>query len=320
MSELSQINSIFPNEVAELLMEMGYRGKVLNDGRDLVETAALGFNFRVYFYEPIDGNPGNGFGAYMFDLGVRISRFSNAAQLSELCNRFNYEYRYVKLFLSGSPGNQAVVMQMDSRVNVDPIEAFKDAFDFFVFALRRFDETIVRSEAYTGDQLHVKHTNAVNRLWGSERDPEEAVQLYREAAQEGYAGSQNNLGDLYEAGKFVSKSQSYAIYWYTRSAERGEPTAYLSLATLLSELADDEFMVIDAAKFAMLAIEGLPEGVNKASAQKCFGDLQKVLTDDQFRQAEKLAQNWKSLFQETRLMSDTPDRGSQPNQTSSVLH
>ena len=320
MSKLSEVNSIFPEEVAERLQVMGYRGMIDHEGRPSVHTAASGYNFAIYFYEAVDGDPNNGFAAYMFDLGVRTSRFSNYAQLAELCGRFNYEHRYVKAFLSGPIGNQAVVLQMDSRVNVRPLDAFNEAFDFFLFALRKFDEAIIRSDAYVGDQLHIKHTNAINCLWGSERNPEEAVQLYREAAQEGYAGSQNNLGDLYETGKFIAKSQSYAIYWYTRSAERGEPTAYFSLATLLSELADDEFMIIDAAKFAILAIEGLPEGVNKTTAQKCFADIQKVLTEHQFCQAEDLARNWKPLFQETRLMSDKPDQIDLDNGAALVLH
>ena len=312
--------SLFPADVVEYLHEAGYRGKTGCDGRDFVDTASSGYNFRVYFYEPVDRDPDNGFSAFMFDLGVRISRYSNIPELNELCQKFNYDHRYVKVFLPGYPEKEVVVMQMDARVNNEPLEAFRAAFDFFLFAINKLDDIIVKSDAYRGDQLHVKHTAAINLLWGADRDPEEAVTLYREAAQGGYAGSQNNLGDLYETGDIVAKSKHYAIYWYTRAAERGEPTAYVSLATLLSEIADDDNMVVDAAKFAILAIEQLPEGKNKEVAQKCFGELQKVMSDEQFRQAEELARAWKPLFQETRLLSDAPDKTSHPEMTNQVLH
>ena len=104
----------------------------------------------------------------------------------------------------------------------------------------------------------------------------------------------------------MPKSDEFAVYWYTRAAERGEPTAYLSLATLLSEKSVDREMLIEAAKFAFLAIEKLPEGFNMKTAKDCLSSLKSLLTEDDFALAEARAKSWSPLYQEYRLMSDAP--------------
>jgi len=73
---------------------------------------------------------------------------------------------------------------------------------------------------------------------------EDAARLYRQSADLGFAGAQNNLGDMYEAGQGVPKSEKAAIHWYTRAAERGEPTAYLSLASLLRNSGESAAFVL----------------------------------------------------------------------------
>jgi TPR repeat protein len=110
--------------------------------------------------------------------------------------------------------------------------------------------------------------------------PAAAAKLYRQSAEIGYAGAQNNLADFYEHGEGVPKNHKAAIYWYTRAAERGEPTAYLSLAHMLSEGTDDADLLVESAKFAGLAFTFLPEGKNKASAEKLTKDNQTVSTRD----------------------------------------
>ena len=120
-----------------------------------------------------------------------------------------------------------------------------------------------------------------------------------------YAGAQNNLGDLYELGKGVSKNDKQAVYWYTRSAERGEPTAYLSLCTILAD-SEDEGGLIEALKFALLAIDKLPDGMNKATATKTAEKLKAVLPQAAQDRAKALADAWEPLYQEKYLMSDTP--------------
>jgi hypothetical protein len=150
------------------------------------------------------------------------------------------------------------------------------------------------------------HNMAVRYRWARDQNIEAAIRHYRAAAEAGYAGSQNNLGDLYETGTGVPANDKFAIYWYVRAAERGEPTAYFSLSTLLPIGTDDRKILIEAAKFALLAINQLPDGKNKAEARSHFLKLKDRLTSAEISQAFDAAKRWQPLYQETQLMSDTP--------------
>jgi hypothetical protein len=137
---------------------------------------------------------------------------------------------------------------------------------------------------------------------------EDAARLYRQSAVLGFAGAQNNLGDLYETGQGVPKSGKAAIYWYTRAAERGEPTAYLSLASLLSEGTTDSEVLVEALKFAALAYNFLPAGKNKASAERISTAITAKLTQADRQRVLELVTRWAPLYQEEWLMGDAPKR------------
>jgi TPR repeat protein len=155
-------------------------------------------------------------------------------------------------------------------------------------------------------QAYAWHNEAVSKRWKKPADYAEAVRLYKLAAEANYAGSQNNLGDLYETGTGLPKAPGLAIYWYTGAAERAEPTAYLSLSSYLPEISQDKDTLIQAAKFAILATRGLDEGHNKATAESNRRSLEKRLSSEEYAQAQVLADRWQPLFQETHLMSDRP--------------
>ncbi len=135
---------------------------------------------------------------------------------------------------------------------------------------------------------------------------EAAAQLYRQSAVLGFAGAQNNLGDLYEMGQGVPKSDKAAIYWFTRAAERGEPTAYLSLASLLSQDTTDPEILMDALKFAALAYNFLPAGRNKTSAETLSTAIAAKLTQADRQRVLDLVTHWAPLYQEERLMGNKP--------------
>ena len=137
-------------------------------------------------------------------------------------------------------------------------------------------------------------------------DDARAAILYRKAAEAGYAGAQNNLGDLYETGLGVHKNDKLAVYWYTRSAERGEPTAFLSLASFLAQGSDDAEALVEAAKYAALAFTYLPEGRNKNSASLLIESLSKKLGQADKQRVLELVKLWSPLYQEEHLMGDSP--------------
>lgn len=58
---------------------------------------------------------------------------------------------------------------------------------------------------------------------------EEAVKLYRQAADRGNADAQYNLGVSYEKGEGVSKNLLEAVKWYRMAAEQGKASAQYNL-------------------------------------------------------------------------------------------
>ena len=53
-----------------------------------------------------------------------------------------------------------------------------------------------------------------------------------EAANEGHASAQNNLGHCYEFGKGVEKNESHAMEWYSKSAAQNHSASYINLGYL----------------------------------------------------------------------------------------
>jgi TPR repeat protein len=155
-------------------------------------------------------------------------------------------------------------------------------------------------------QARANFNSAIKNKWGSNPSLNEAVRLYRLSADEGFAGALNNLGDLYETGEGVPKSEKFAVYWYARATERGEPTAYLSLSTFLSEGTSDENILVEALKYAILATKHLPDGKNKSLAKTTIKLIESKISEQAKERAIDLANSWDPLYQEIYLMSDSP--------------
>ena len=138
------------------------------------------------------------------------------------------------------------------------------------------------------------------------QDDSRAASLYLKSAEVGYAGAQNNLGDMYELGHGVLKNNKLAMYWYTRAAERGEPTAYLSIASFLAAGNEDPEASVEAAKFAALAFTYLPDGKNREKAENLTKTLSLKLSQFDKTRVLNLVNQWAPLFQEEHLMGDAP--------------
>lgn len=309
-----------PEKAAAALQELGYRGKVNDEGRfPIVESAANGARFWINFLCPRDDDPANGFEDIQFDTGFALSPGVNSTRLLHLCNWFNRTYRSAKVSL-GFESKPFISLKVDLPVLGTDTDWFEAYVTSFLHLHRTFIEEVIEHGAFKGDGCTEIHSEAVQLLHGPERDAEGAISLYRRAANRGFAGSQNNLGDQYEKGEFLPKSNEAAVYWYTRAAERGEPTAYLSLATLLADTATDQAMLLEAAKFAYLAIENLPSGTNITSAEACLSRLTERLTTEELELAAGSAKAWQPLYQETRLMSDTPKPPNPTEEKPKLLH
>lgn len=156
------------------------------------------------------------------------------------------------------------------------------------------------------EKARKKFNAGVKKRTGADASDAAAARLYAEAAEAGFAGAQNNLGDMYEAGEGVPKSERMALYWYVRAAERGEPTAYLSLANILKQQTGDKDALQEALKFAILAYTTLPDGRNKLSSQNLITVISAPLSETERNRAFERAKQWVPLYQEEHLMGDKP--------------
>lgn len=235
---------------------------------------------------PILGKNGKvGFhGAYVptSEINNEASRVGNAL-IGVYLARLELTEEAVRYITEGSPNRMAWLTELDAmQIGLTNVR----------FAGRR--------------TLSIEHYNEAIKL--EEKDGENsagALKLYQSSADEGFAGAQNNLGDRYENAQGVPQNLALAVYWYTRSAERGEPTAYYSLASLLSK-EKASGALIEAMKYAILAVKFLKPGHNQSGAIAVLNDLTNRLTPSQRDHAADLAARWTPLYLERALISDDP--------------
>ena len=83
--------------------------------------------------------------------------------------------------------------------------------------------------------------SAQNRLgemaefgYGMKRDPNLAIQWYKQAAEQGLVAAQHNIGRSYNFGTGVEQDFAEAERWYRKAAEQGHTDAMFFLGTLYS--------------------------------------------------------------------------------------
>lgn len=81
-------------------------------------------------------------------------------------------------------------------------------------------------------EMQTKIGNRYKTGEGVDKNYETAVSWYRKAADQGFAGAQNNLAVMYEKGLGVPKDDFEAAKWYRRAAEKQESHAQHSLGIM----------------------------------------------------------------------------------------
>jgi hypothetical protein len=293
-----------PDQIASILRDLGYRGLVDVEGARVL-SAAMGFDFRVIFFRPFVVGGETLYENYLFDMGSYLSPSTPIYRLVNFCNELNAEYRFGRFYVGGNDGGRRfLVVQMDAFADGSTDDDLRRNCDLFISCAGMFRTLLTRIENDAENISVDEHNRAQRLIHGTEEERTEAAELYHSAACRGFSGAQNNLGDLYERGLVVPMSPPIAAYWYARAAERGEPTAYLSLATFLFANAEDHWTLIEAMKFAFLAADRLTDGARKAAAVEVLAKLRERLPDSAIDIARQRATDWSPLFQETRLMSD----------------
>lgn len=68
-----------------------------------------------------------------------------------------------------------------------------------------------------------------NECWLEKRNMPKAIDWYERSASQGHVPSQLSLARIYDRGEGIDKNESVAFGWYTKAAERKDPTAEYEL-------------------------------------------------------------------------------------------
>lgn len=298
-------------EIAESIRSLGYKGKEIFDEKfTLIESATSGRPFVIY---PLIGE--NNFASSEEEEALLI-RFRAAwfqmdeldeIQADALCNWFNTNQPFTKLFRTSADLSYDLVLEADLYV-LDGMStaAFQNRVQAFISSYEYAMSCLQQCSFTDRSAIVERHNKAIELLDGDCDEPADAVHMYRINSHLGFAGSQNNFGDLFEIGELVEKDELLAMYWYTRASERGEPTAYYSLASMLEKSRKNPDALVLAAQYAILASEQLPDGKNKTAAHEIVKALKEILTPELYELAESYAEKFKPIFEEKWTLSDAP--------------
>lgn len=146
-----------------------------------------------------------------------------------------------------------------------------------------FDQ--LRQAAENGDaeaQVQLGHIYDTGN--GIPQDYGEAVRWYRKAAEQGHATGQNNLGAMYMDGTGVPQDGGEALKWLLQSADKGVVLAYLNLGFMYKLGKGIEKDFAEAYKWFMQAAE-----LGYAKAQNEIGFM--------YQRGEGLAQDYGQALQ-----------------------
>ena len=120
-------------------------------------------------------------------------------------------------------------------------------------------------------------------------DYEKAFRLWKPLAEQGDAGAQYNLGQMYRRGEGVPEDDAKAVYWYRKAAEQGlvEAQFNLGLRYYQGEGVLEDY-VQAYAWWSIAATQG------REIAKKNKGILKKQMTREQIAKGQELAaEYWK---------------------------
>jgi len=296
--------------IVEAIQNFGFKAKVNEmDNCFFIESATSGLHFYLYCWPEATGQKDIDGEIYLIRLRggwYELVDF-NETEIDALCNWYNGNQAFTKLYRRNNDSSFDLILEADLFVlDGMSLSSFENRFHRFVIQLEYTNRCFNQCNSINKAEIMHRHNKAVEFMYGVAPDLDAAVSLYRHNSHLGYAGSQNNFGDLFENGSGVPKDDLMAIYWYTRASERGEPTAYLSLAQILEKARDNIDSLTIAAKYAILASEKLPEGKNKMVASQLRDVLKEAVDPVVYEFAQALADSFKPIYEEKWTMSDSP--------------
>jgi len=159
----------------------------------------------------------------------------------------------------------------------------------------RIELSSVEPKAQSGD------ANAQNRLGemyefgqGVKRDPVQAFDWYRKAADQGLVAAQHNLGRSYNFGTGVNQDFKVAERWYRKAAEQGHTQAMFFLGTMYSNNhGSDQSQDTNIIAYAWMHNASL---LGNDTASAIERRLTMKLTESELESAKTLAAEYKARY------------------------
>ena len=153
-------------------------------------------------------------------------------------------------------------------------------------------ETALKKFLPLAEQGHAGAQNHLGELYaegkGVPQDYTEAMKWYRLAADQGDAWAQSNLGWMYRKGQGVPQDYAEAVKWYRLAADEWDKEAQFNLGSMYEKGKGVPQDYAEAAKWYRLAAD---QGLEKAA--KGLEVLEKEMTPAQIAEAQRLAREWK---------------------------
>jgi TPR repeat protein len=123
---------------------------------------------------------------------------------------------------------------------------------------------------------------------GVAQDDVEASRWYRQAAEQGNATAQINLGFMYENGRGVAQDDAEATRWYRQAAEQADARAQINLGIMYRDL---RVPGIDAAYSRVMAHMwfNIAEANGFRGADRRRDNVAQDMSPSDLAQAERLA-------------------------------
>ena len=119
---------------------------------------------------------------------------------------------------------------------------------------------------------------------GVPKDYKKAAQLFRLAAEQGDAESQNELGDMYYYGDGVPLDHNEAVKWFRLSAEKGDAYGQFSLGFMYA----NGYGVIEDYVYALMWWYISSSNGNE-NAKEYIEEFEEIMTTSQIKEAQRLS-------------------------------
>jgi uncharacterized protein len=138
---------------------------------------------------------------------------------------------------------------------------------------------------------------------GVAKDYAKAAELFRKSAAQESPKAAFSLGLVYSTGGFgVNQDLAAGRHWYLKAAERGVPEAMLNLGLIYRDGIGVKCDLVEAYKWMHLTVNFTDEGNHpgiESSASAALKKLKTQLSRQELEEAERRAQEWFAVYQES---------------------